>query len=247
VPQKAPGLEAVALVAPKRTGRQVVSLEEVLKSAEVRLRLAWAHRKTLDPALPTTPPFHAHAWTALNLLKSRGATSAEAEERAQNKLERLLAVLVRLRKIVALTTHPDDPAREPLGFGRVLRASRALVEEGKGVIDGARKVRAQFPAITEALLDEAAVALQEATVAVEKSKADEISSAVKRGLSVDERQLALDVLLDSIDHLRAAAIGVLAASKPKLAEMLAAPLESRSKADDDEDEAPPAPEPGGGS
>lgn len=88
--------------------------------------------------------------------------------------------------------------------------------------------------LTDTLLDKVVAALQETAVAVEKSKAQEITSGVKRGLSVDERQLAIDVLLDSIDHLRAAAIGVLAASKRKLAGMLAASLESRGKSDDEQ-------------
>lgn len=232
----------MALVAPRRIGRAVINLEEVLKESRIRLKLAWLHREDLDPALPQQPPFHAHAWTALGVLQRQNDGVIEENEKTQATLDRLLVELVRVRKIVAVTTHREDATREKVGFGKTLRATRALVEDGEEILKGARQLQAQFPALTPALLERAAQALERARASVQQSKSREEEASVKRANQADERQLALDVLLDSIDHLRAAAMGVLSDHLPRLAEHLEAPLESRGKSE--EEEPNPAPSPG---
>ncbi len=95
------------------------------------------------------------------------------------------------------------------------------------------------------MLGQAEAALELAHDAVERSKARESAAAIVRATTADERQLAADVLLDSIDHLRAAALAVFSASRPRLTAVLAAPLESRPRttAESDDEEPAPAPEP----
>jgi hypothetical protein len=222
----------------------VVSLEDVLLAAEVRLKLAFLHRAELDPVLPSSPPFHAHAWSALQALRGEQAGTREAanEEKVAATLENLAEKLGVLRSIVSFTTRPGDAAREALSFGTVLKPTSALVEQAPAMIEGARKVRARFPAMTDAVLGAADEALSRAQKAVSTRRGRQVSAAVQRTDQSDTRQLALDVLLDSIDHLRAAALVALSGSRPRLAAALTAPLEA-SRARADEEPPPPAPAP----
>lgn len=245
VPDASPKLKAVALVAPARRGRMLLNRAEALQNCEVRLKLAWLHRNELDPVLPQKPSFHAHAWTALKLLQASASAEQEDTEKAQTALEALLAELVKIRKIVAATTARDDEVRGKVGFGKTLRATRALIEDGEAILRGAEQIQATFPALTSALLSRGKAALDRARTAVARSKSREVESSVHRANQADEQQLALDVLLSCIDHLRAAALSALSDTRPKLAELLAAPLEARSRGDDEDtnEEAPtPAPD-----
>ena len=56
---------------------------------------------------------------------------------------------------------------------------------------------------------------------------------------LDERQLALDVLLDCIDHLRAAAKTTFRKKRPRVGEALSAPIEpQRARPVADTDDSP---------
>lgn len=242
----APDLPEVALVAPKRTGRVVDDQGEVLTEAEVRLKLAWRHRDALDPALPAKPPFHALAWTALRTLQApRAAAGGEGDDvgPADAALEALVEELSVLRNVVEYTTRPGDLAREALKFGVALKPTRALVELAPEVIAGARKWQPDFPALTDGALARAEAALARAAVAVKRDRAGEVSARVARASTADDRQLALDVLLDCLDHLRAAARVNLSPTRPKLAAVLTAPIEKPARAKPPEREPAPAPPP----
>lgn len=130
-----------------------------------------------------------------------------------------------LRNAVGFTTRPGDPARATLRFETPLRATTSLVELAPEIIAGARSLQGRFPALTDAVIADAERALHAATVAVEASRKGKVVSSFTRIDSADARQLALDVLLDCIDHLRAAARTTLHKTRPKLCEALCAPIE----------------------
>jgi len=224
-----PKVKRIRLVAPSRTGRAVVDLQLVLTRAEVRLELAWRHRATLDVALPQTPPFHDHAWSAMAALRGEPVEGEEVtgdgSGGAAVALEALLGSLTTLRNVVEFTTRPGDPAREALRFGTTLRATGSLVELAPVVIAGARSVQARFPALTDEVIDEADAALVVARVKVKGSRREVVDGAVERIDQADAQQLALDVLLDCIDHLRAAARSRLHKTRPRLCEALCAPVD----------------------
>lgn len=250
----APDESPVELVAPSRTGRSVESLETMLENSEVRLKLAWENRESLDVALPRTPPFHAHAWTALWILRGKPdgrdksgdaeAEGAGAEKSAGRALQSLLEELQLLRAAVKYVTRVDDPARETMKFGTVLRATSSILEVAPEIIKGARELQARFPALTDDTIEETERALTKAAKTVERARQASQSGALARIGGADTRQLALDVLLDSIDYLRAAARTTLARARPKLAAALSAPIEKgRDKPDEGEDPTPPEPAP----
>ena len=222
-------VKRIRLVAPSRTGRVVNDRQLVLTRAEVRLELAWRHRATLDVALPKAPPFHDHAWSAMAALRGEPAEGEEVtgdgSGGAAEALEALLGSLTTLRNVVEYTTRPGDPAREALRFGTPLRATGPLVELAPTVIAGARSVQERFPALTDEVIDEADAALVVARAKVQGSRREVVDGAVARIDQADAQQLALDVLLDCIDHLRAAARSRLHKTRPRLCEALCAPVD----------------------
>lgn len=129
------------------------------------------------------------------------------------------------------------------GLEKTLRATRALIDDGESILRGAEQLQESFPALTSALLARGKAALSKASAAVARSKNREVEASVSRANHADEQQLALDVVLYSIDHLRAAALSVLSESRPKLAALLEAPLEIRSRGGEEHEEAEPAPTP----
>lgn len=242
-----PKLPRIALVAPERRQRRVEDLPTVLTKAETRLKLAWLHRATLDAALPREPAFHAHAWSALAALRGDAADGAAGEgngaesPRVQAALGALLEELATLRSIVEYTTRPGHAARDALKFSTPLRPTRALVDLAAEILAGARRVQPQFPALTDDVIAAAEAARAAAADAVARAQAASVKADVARLNDADGQQLALDVLLDLLDHLRAAARARLYKSRPKLAEALMAPLERPSRAKGDDDEPAPAP------
>lgn len=224
-----PQVKRIRLVAPSRTGRVVNDLQLVLTRAEVRLELAWRHRATLDVALPKSPPFHDHAWSAMAALRGEPVEGEEVtgdgSGGAAVALDALLGSLATLRNVVEYTTRPGDPAREALRFGTPLRATASLVELAPAVIAGARSVQERFPALTDEVIDEADAALVVARAKVQGSRREVVDGAVERIDQADAQQLALDVLLDCIDHLRAAARSRLHKTRPRLCEALCAPVD----------------------
>jgi hypothetical protein len=224
-----PKVRRIRLVAPSRTGRSVTDLQLALTRAEVRLELAWRHRATLDVALPQSPPFHDHAWSAMAALRGEvGAgedVSGDGSGGAAPALEALFGALTTLRNVVEYTTRPGDPAREALRFGTTLRTTASLLEVAPAVIAGARSVQGRFPALTDESLAEAEAALAVARAKVQGSRREVVDGAVDRIDGADAQQLALDVLLDCIDHLRAAARSRLHKTRPRLCEALCAPID----------------------
>lgn len=226
-PEDAPRVKRIPLVAPSRTGRTVVDLGVAVDRAEVRLQLAWRYRDVLDVALPQRPPFHDHAWSAVAKLRGEGAGEGAGDGTggASAALDALLEEVTVLRNAVEFTTRPGDPAREALRFGTTLRATAGLVDVAAQVIAGARAVQARFPALTDEVIGDAERALAAARAKVSGSRKERVGEAVARIDGADDRQLALDVLLDAIDHLRAAARTRLHKTRPRLCEALCAPLE----------------------
>lgn len=223
-----PELKKVALVAPKRRNRQVDHLRRVLEEAEARLLLGWQHRALLLPALPKEPPFFEHAFSALDGVRAAGEKPASGVGEAQAALGEAVTALSRLRKIVQRTTAPGDPAREALKMGQKLQPEQGLVELGAEVLAGARKVRKDFPALTDEVLAQAESALDAAKKKVGARKTQRVKGSVEHSQLADEQQLALDVLLDSIDHLGAAALATLEGARPAVARRLSAALEKSS-------------------
>lgn len=156
-------------------------------------------------------------------------------------LTRLHGDLSTLRSAVVITTRAGDPARAALRIDTPLTLTYALVDLAPAVIEGACSVQARFPALTDAAIADAETSLDAARVAVSEARSRKIDDAVNRLDGLDERQLALDVLLDCIDHLRAAAKTTLGKTRPRVGEALSAPIEpqrARSVADTDD---PPQP------
>jgi hypothetical protein len=237
---KPPAVPTVVLHAPERSGRALVNRERALQNAESRLLLAWKYRKELDPALPAD--FHPRAWTALHTLRSHdpaldsavassaaapatGAPAADDTAAATPMLEALVGKLGRIRNVIELTSRPGDAVRKDFAFGTALQPSTPLLALAPTILRAADRWRAKFPALTPALLHDSAAALQTARSAVRKRRGHAVGSAVDHADHADEDQIALDVLLDSVDHLRAAALVTFADSRPQLSEALAAPLE----------------------
>lgn len=233
----------IALVAPERTGRSVEDLPHVLLESEVRLKLAWKYRELLDPALPQKPPFHTHAWSALRALQKSSKRSVVEAPDVDELVQALLDELVSLRRVVELTTRPGDAARTALQFATVLRATHALVDIAPKVIEGARAQQARFPALTDTAIERAGRALAAARKAITLSDQQALDSRVSRLDGADDRQLALDALLDAIDHLRAAALTTLRHSRPLLAGALSAPVERQRSRSTPPPEGDPEPEP----
>lgn len=244
-----PHFDRVPLPVPRRTGRQVEDLAVAIERAEVRLRWAWSERAILDPALPAD--FHETAWTALGVLHetsdelTAAAPTLSATEDtapgalptpAARALEALRAKLTVIRGAVEFTTRPGDPERDALRFGTSLRATRGLLRIAPDILKGARSLQASFPALTDDVIEAADAALTTARAAVTRARRQGVSASVSRGAAAEREQRALDVLLDRIDHLRAAALTRLAPVKPTLAALLMAPLEASrtARASDDE-------------
>lgn len=244
-----PHFDRVPLPLPRRTGRQVDDLALAIERAEVRLRWAWSERAILAPALPAD--FHETAWTALGILHETNdetadvapsltyaddATADALPTPAARALETLRAKLSVIRGAVEFTTRPGDPERDALRFGTVLRATRGILRVAPDILKGARSLRASFPALTDDVIEAADHALVTARKAVSRARRQGVSASVSRGAAAEREQRALDVLLDRIDHLRAAALTRLAPLKPTLAALLMAPLEASraARASDDE-------------
>ncbi len=209
----------------------------------MRLKLAWKYRELLDPALPKQPPFHAHAWSALRALQKSSKRFVVEAAAVDELVKTLLEELVALRRVVELTTRPGDAARTALQFSTVLRATHALIDVAPKVIAGALEQQARFPALTNDAIERAQLALVAASEAITRYDQQAVDSRVSRLDGADDRQLALDALLDAIDHLRAAAHTTLRHPRPLLAEALSAPLERQRTRSTPPPADDPAPEP----
>ncbi|WP_157069776.1 hypothetical protein [Sandaracinus amylolyticus] len=222
-----PHFEPVVLAPAERSDRSVESFDVALKNAEVRLKLAWKYRAILDPALPRG--FHAAAWTAFDRLDASRRDRIAGAPGAASPLGELARKLSTLRAIVEDTTRPGDPARDALGFGAPIKPTRALPSEARAIVSGARSVRARFPALTDQVLQAAEDAIELADSHVTGAKRAEVDRAVRRADDADDLQIALDVLLDRLDHLRAAARATFSETRPRLADALTAPIEPRAR------------------
>ena len=218
-----PPVDTVALTAPARTGRSIQNLSRTLERAEVRLRIAWSHRAELDPALPGGAAYHARAWSALDLLRAQpeAATNASTEP----TLVQLVGDLTTLRTAVMYTTRPGDAARETLRMATPLNATASVLDVAPEIVAGARTLQERFPALTDAAIAAAERSFVAAQDVVRNARNERVVGAVRRVATADERQLAVDVLLDCVDHLRAAARTTLHATRPGVCKTLCAAIE----------------------
>jgi hypothetical protein len=237
----------VTLTAPRYTGRAVKSMPDALERAETRLKIAWLYHDELDLALPGGADFHARAWTALDTLRQYRAMNVPGAAARHRKaaLEELATRLAILRGAVEDLTRPGDPERAIMRFDVALQPTGTLLDAAQAMIDGAVSLQEIFAALTDTAIENARVAFAQAKDADTTASANEDARTLARAARADRVQLALDVLLDSVDALRAAARTVFLPARPIVAAYFLEALEPHSPsvatvATDDESE-PPTP------
>ena len=220
----------VTLTAPRYTGRSVKSLPDALDRFERRIKIAWLYHDELDPALPGGADFHARAWTALDILRQHRAMNVPGAAARHRKaaLEELTARLSILRGAVEDLTRPGAPERAVMRFDVALQPTGTLLDAAPTMIDGAVSLKGHFAALTDAAIENARGALAEAQEAHTMAHASEDARTLARAARADRVQLALDVLLDCVDALRAAARTVFLPGRPIVAGYFLEALEPHS-------------------
>ena len=225
---RASTFDVVELPVPVRVGRTVDNLDVALEEVEVRLRVGEFYREALESALPDRAKFFSVAWSAMRVLRTAARSAGDGVE-AKELREQALEVASVVRTIVTKLTAVGDPARAKVLVGEKVEAKVARsAEQCREILTGAKELQARFPALTDELVKELEVAVEAAERATESRGSERTGAEVDRLSKADLRQRALDVLLDCMDQLAAAALSTLRKSNPKVVERLSRALEPDS-------------------
>jgi len=216
----------VALVPPERRERSVNDLNAVIAEAEERLVIAWEFKQALEKALPKKPAFFHHAWTAIRTLRDSSKAPPVNQESALGSLKILLEAVTLLRAVVLKQTRPDHPARAAFLTTHRLVPRAALVPEATTIIEAAKNWQNRFPALTDDSIADAEKALADVQAILDAKEAKRLGIAAESARDEARDQLALDVLLDSMDQLGAAAMVTLRKTEPTVVKRLLGALES---------------------
>jgi hypothetical protein len=227
----------VPLKAPSRTGRSVRNVADAIEEFEFRLAVAEKYLQALRPALALGDAFLATGWTAVGVLKVPVVSAGDGAG-ARAARTTMVGEASVVRDIVVRLTRAGDPARDAVLVGKVLDPNLfASVDQCKSILAGAKEIQGRFAALTDDLLKELAVAVDKAHDASGERKDERTSTAVGRLAGSDQRQLAVDVMLDCADQLAAAAMSRLRSSNPNVVARLSRALEP----DNDPDPTPAPP------
>lgn len=211
-----------------------------LDEFEFRLRVAEKYFPVLKRALPESELFLAVGWSAVKVLREAPAEEGDGAA-ARTARAAMVSVASVVREIVVRTSRPGDAAREAVLVGDVLNPKLfASVGQCERILAGAKEWQGTFSALTDELLKELAEAVDAASKASGSRKDERASKAVERLSESDQKQLAVDVLLDCADHLGSAALSTMRSTHPNVVERLCRALEPDS-ADAAPAEPPPSP------
>ena len=230
----------VPLRPPTRVGRSLKNMVNALDEFEFRLRVAEKYLDVLAPALPGGARFLAVGATAASVLRADPVDVGDGAvaRAARQKMVDLAQVV---RDVVIRTTRVGAAARDAVLIGESPNPKLfSSVAQCERILAGAKEIRAEFPALTDALLGELSAAVAAAQRVSGERKTERKVKAVDRLSSADQRQLATDVLLDCVDHLAAAALSTMRESHGTVRERLTRALEPESAEDSSGGATPPA-------
>ena len=229
----------VALRPPGRVGRSLKNSVYALDEFEFRLRVAEKYLDVLAPALPGGAGFLAVGATAAAILRA-GAVDVGDGAVARAARQKMVELAQVVRDVVIRTTRAGAAARDAVLVGESPNPRLfSSVAQCERILAGAKEIRGEFPALTDALLGELSVAVAEARRASGERKDERNVKAVDRLSVADQRQLAVDVMLDCADHLAAAALSTMRETHLTVRERLTRALEPES-ADESSGGSPPA-------